>query len=44
MTCHVTGAGVEYDPKQQATAEFIDNMLPGLRKEGISAHKNWHVF
>ena len=25
MTCHVTGAGVEYDPKQQATAEFIDN-------------------
>ena len=24
MTCHVTGAGVEYDPKQQATAEFID--------------------
>ena len=26
MTCHVTGAGVEYDPKQQATAEFIDNM------------------
>ena len=26
MTCHVTGAGVEYDPKQQAIAEFIDNM------------------
>ena len=26
MTCHVRGAGVEYDPKQQATAEFIDNM------------------
>ena len=26
VTCHVTGAGVEYDPKQQATAEFIDNM------------------
>ena len=26
MTCHVTGAGVEYDPKQQTTAEFIDNM------------------
>ena len=26
MTCHVTGAGVEYDPKQQATAEFLDNM------------------
>ena len=25
MTCHVTGAGEEYDPKQQATAEFIDN-------------------
>ena len=23
MTCHVTGAGVEYDIKQ-ATAEFID--------------------
>ena len=23
MTCHVTGTGVEYDPKQQATAEFI---------------------
>ena len=21
-----TGAGEEYDPKQQATAEFIDNM------------------
>ena len=27
MTCHVTGAGVEYDPKQQATAEFIDNIM-----------------
>ena len=26
MTCYVTGAGVEYDPKQQAIAEFIDNM------------------
>ena len=28
MTHHVTGAGVEYDPKQQATltAEFIANM------------------
>ena len=26
MTFHVTGAGVEYDPKQWATAEFIDNM------------------
>ena len=26
VTCHVTGAGEEYDPKQQATAEFIDNM------------------
>ena len=26
MTFHVTGAGVEYDIKQQATAEFIDNM------------------
>ena len=26
VTCHVTGAGVEYDPKQQATAKFIDNM------------------
>ena len=26
MTCHVTGAGVEYDQKQQATVEFIDNM------------------
>ena len=25
MTCHVAGAGEEYDPKQQATAEFIDN-------------------
>ena len=23
MTCHVTGAGVKYDSKQQATAEFI---------------------
>ena len=26
MTCYVTGAGVDYDPKQQATAELIDNM------------------
>ena len=26
ITCHVTGAGVEYDLKQQATVEFIDNM------------------
>ena len=25
MTCHVTGAGEEYDPKQQAMAEFMDN-------------------
>ena len=25
MTCHVIGAGAEYDPKEQATAEFIDN-------------------
>ena len=25
MTCHVAGAGEEYDPKQQGTAEFIDN-------------------
>ena len=24
LSCHVTGAEVEYDPKQQATAEFID--------------------
>ena len=23
--CHVTGAGEEYDLKQKATAEFIDN-------------------
>ena len=23
MICRVTGAGVEYDPKRQATAEFI---------------------
>ena len=27
MTCHATGAGVEYDPKQQVTAEFIDNNM-----------------
>ena len=27
MTYHVTGAGVEYDPKQQATAEFICDWL-----------------
>ena len=27
MTCHVTGAGEEYDPKQQATAEFIGNTV-----------------
>ena len=27
MTCHVTGAGVEFDPKQQASAEFIDNIM-----------------
>ena len=26
MTFYVTGAGVEYDTKEQATAEFIDNM------------------
>ena len=24
--CDVTRAGEEYDPKQQATAKFIDNM------------------
>ena len=28
--CHVTGAGEEYDPKQQARAKFIDNMSISL--------------
>ena len=37
MTCHVTGAGVEYDPKQQATAN--ESM-----QSKISARLLWIIF
>ena len=35
MTYHVTGAGVEYDPKQQATAEFIDNKYEHVLNDSL---------
>ena len=35
MTCHVTGAGVKYDPKQQATGEFIDNKYEHVLNDSL---------